>query len=49
MWNLDKYNNNIALITEAGEKISYTLLSTYCKTLTDNIKERCLVFNLCTD
>ncbi|MBR4791672.1 MAG: AMP-binding protein [Treponema sp.] len=47
MWNLDKYNNNIALITEAGEKISYTLLSTYCKTLTDNIKERCLVFNLC--
>ncbi len=47
MWNLDKYNNNIALITENGEKVSYALLSEYCKTLTDNIKERCLVFNLC--
>ena len=47
MWNLDKYKNNIAVITEEGKKISYARFSEYCKSLTDNIKGRCLVFNLC--
>lgn len=47
MWNLDKYKDNTAIITESGERISYTKLTQYCSELTSNIKKRCLVFNLC--
>ncbi len=47
MWNLDTYKNNIAVITENNEKISYEKLLSYCNELTSNIKSRCLVFNLC--
>ncbi len=47
MWNLDKYIDYSALITENGEIISYSQLSDYCRLLTKNIKTRCLVFNLC--
>ena len=47
MWNLDKYKNNIAIIKEDGERISYEKLSFYCTELTSKIKSRCLVFNLC--
>lgn len=47
MWNLDKYKDNIAVITESGEQISYSKLIHYCSGLTTNIKKRCLIFNLC--
>jgi len=47
MWRLDNFNKNIAVITENDRKITYTELKNYCKELTDNIKSRCLVFNLC--
>lgn len=47
MWNFDKHIKNIAVITEAGEKITYAQLDSYCKELTQNIEKRCLVFNLC--
>lgn len=47
MWNFDRYKNNIAVITEAGEFISYQKLAQYCSEFADNIKKRCLVFNLC--
>ncbi|MBQ3818963.1 AMP-binding protein [bacterium] len=47
MWKLNNFKNNIAVITENGKNISYGELDLYCKKLTDNIKNRCLVFNLC--
>ena len=47
MWKLNKFGNNIAVITESGEKITYEKLNTYCCELTDKIGKRCLVFNLC--
>ncbi len=47
MWNLNQFKNNIAVITENGEKITYEQLNKYCRELTDQIGKRCLVFNLC--
>ena len=47
MWNLDKFKNNIAVIEENGNKISYFEFNNYTKNLTSNISERCLVFNMC--
>lgn len=47
MWNLDKYKENVAVITESGERISYSKITQYCSELTSNIKKRCLLFNLC--
>ena len=47
MWNLKEFKDNIAVLTENGEKITYSKLNQYCTDLVTNIKERCLVFNLC--
>lgn len=47
MWNLNQFKNNIVVITENGEKITYEQLNKYCRELTDQIGKRCLVFNLC--
>lgn len=47
MWDLDKYKNNIAIISENKKETTYHQLSEYCSELTNNISERCLVFNLC--
>ncbi len=47
MWNLHKFQDNIAVITEDNKKITYQKLDNYCKNLTSNIQKRCLVFNLC--
>lgn len=47
IWNFDTFKNNIAVITEGGEEISYGKLSEYCSELTANIRRRCLVFSLC--
>lgn len=49
MWQLDSFKNNIAVITEEGQKVTYSELSGYCSALASNIKKRCLVFNLCTN
>lgn len=49
MWNLNKFKNNIAVITENNERITYEKLNNYCIELTSNIKKRCLVFNLCAN
>ena len=49
MWNLNKFKNNIAVITENNEHITYEKLNNYCIELTSNIKKRCLVFNLCAN
>lgn len=47
MWNLDEFSDNTAIITETGQKITYSAFNGYCTALTKNIPSRCLVFNLC--
>ena len=47
MWNFGKFSNNVAVITESGERVSYSALAEYCSSLTCHIPHRCLVFNLC--
>ena len=47
MWNLSSYKNNIAIITENGEKVTYAKLSQACAELAANIPSRSLVFSLC--
>ena len=47
MWNLDKFGENTAVVSETGEKYSYIQLEKLCKNLTSNISKRCLVFNMC--
>jgi len=47
MWEFDKFGDNIAVITESGDNISYSMLERFCSALTSCISQRCLVFNLC--
>lgn len=47
MWKLNNFKDNIAVIAENGEKITYEKLDSFCRTLTDKIGRRCLVFNMC--
>ena len=47
MWELEKFRDNIAVITETGEQISYAKLAQSCSEFTSNITKRCLIFNLC--
>lgn len=47
MWKFDRYRDNIAVITESGERISYSAFASYCADLVQNFSRRCLVFNLC--
>lgn len=47
MWNLRKYEDNIALIDENGKKVTYEQLDNECQMLADIIGYRCLVFSLC--
>jgi len=49
MWNFKQYNDNIAAVSDKRESISYQQLDFANKRLVDNIKERCLVFSLCTN
>lgn len=47
MWDLEQYNEKIALIDEFGTKLSYKELSVEGAKLADVIGKRCLVFSLC--
>lgn len=47
MWNLNKFGSDTAVITETGQKITYSEFDSYCRNLTANIGSRCLVFNMC--
>lgn len=49
MWKLYSFKNNIAVITEEGQKVTYSELMDYCNKLIANIPSRCLVFNLCSN
>ena len=45
--NINKYENNNALVTENEEIITYKTLLKFSKNISKNIKSRCLVFLLC--
>ena len=47
MWDLNKFKNNIALLDENGQSITYGQLDDYSKQLAKTIGNRCLVFSLC--
>ncbi len=47
MWELDKYKNNIALMDESGNQISYAMLASETDSLAEKMRERRLVFLLC--
>ena len=49
MWNFSGFANNIALIDEAGEKITYAELQSACDKLVSHITGRSLAFNLCAN
>lgn len=47
MWRLGDYSSNTAVITEAGNRISYETLKQDAEKLYGAIGRRCLVFSLC--
>ena len=49
MWNLLKYKDNTAVVTENEETFSYAQLHQKTEALASNIPARCLVFNLCSN
>jgi acyl-coenzyme A synthetase/AMP-(fatty) acid ligase len=49
MWNFKQYTDNVAVISDQGECITYQQLDIATERLIENINERCLVFSLCTN
>lgn len=49
MWNFKKYANNAAIIDDQGKALTYQQLDIAIEKLVANIKDRCLVFSLCTN
>ncbi len=49
MWDLDRYENSIALIGDDGAVLSYRDLIIECNKLYENIGRRCLVFCMCSN
>lgn len=49
MWNLDKFSDELAIISEDGLSYSYFDLSKKCNGLASEISGRCLVFCLCSN
>lgn len=49
MWNFKQYTNNVAVISDQGECITYHQLDIATERLIKNIDERYLVFSLCTN
>lgn len=47
MWNLENYKNNIAIIDESKDIVTYHQLNKECQELAKVVKQRCLVFSLC--
>lgn len=47
MWNLLKFENNIALVDAGGESCTYGALHDACESVAAHLPARCLVFCLC--
>lgn len=46
MWDLDKYSNNVAIIEESGNQVTYKDLKNHCDKFSEHLSSRSLVFNL---
>ncbi len=49
MWKLNNYKDNTIVVTEEGREVSYLEFEKMSEDLARNFKNRCLVFNLCTN
>lgn len=49
MWNFNKFSNNVALLSDSGEKITYSEMSNETKEIADIIRARCLIFSFCSN
>ena len=49
MWRLNDFKDNVAVISENDEALTYYELLVLSQNLINNIPKRCLVFNLCTN
>ncbi|MCL2633263.1 MAG: AMP-binding protein [Oscillospiraceae bacterium] len=49
MFKFDEFADNVAIICEDGESISYTELQSACDELSARIKTRSIIFNLCAN
>ena len=49
MWNLNKYGKNVAVLTEKGQRITYSQLFSETEKLAAKINDRCLAFILCSN
>lgn len=49
MWRLNDFKDNVAVISENDEALTYYELLRLSQNLINNIPKRCLVFNLCTN
>lgn len=47
MWNFNQFKDNVAVLTEAGEKISYSALASHIRDLQEKVQKRSLVLQLC--
>lgn len=47
MWDLSKYGNNIAIIEDNGDSVTYNELNIVANAVFEKINKRCLVFCLC--
>ena len=47
IWNLEQFENNVAIIDEYGNKLSYSHLQSKSDEIARAIDQRCMVFCLC--
>lgn len=47
IWNLGRFNDNVALIDEFGGQLTYSQLNANANFLAEAVGKRCLVFSLC--
>ena len=49
MWNFNKYSDNVALLSDDGITVTYSMLMKECKKLREIISEKSLVFCMCSN
>lgn len=49
MWNFSQFDNNIALIADNGDKLTYAELQKETDKLAEAVGKRCLVFSMCSN
>lgn len=49
IWNFERFSRNTAVITEDGDRLSYSDFLAACNKLAVNIPKRCLTINICSN